>query len=196
MWVHKNLSPFYKGPDTIVVPEFPYSEMLPGDLAFRTGTGLYSKMLNAASTDTVYYSHIGLVAQLDSQWVIIHAVPQELDGPSDFERVKMESVKQFFDPSYALHGELVHTGLVAGRDMIDAAVGFVRDSIRFDGAFNLTDSSKLYCTELLWLLYRREGIDLSEGRRSHRGFPSLGEEGCISPTDLYRYSGNKSYFKY
>ena len=196
LWIHKKSDAFAQGPEETVLPEFPYSSMRPGDLAFRTGTGTYSRMLKVSSTDTVYYSHVGLLLQIDSQWVVIHAVPHEKEGPSDFERVKMETLDRFYDPSRALHGELVHTGFEAGDRMTEAALSFVRDSVRFDSSFDLSDSSRLYCTELPWLLYRREGIDISEGRRSHRGFPTLGQEGCISPTDIYMYSGNESYFKY
>ena len=196
IWLRKALDPFAKGPEAVVVPEFPYDQMRPGDLACRTGTGFYSMMLNATAADTIHFSHIGLLLQIDSQWVVIHAVPNEAEGPDDFDRVKMETVKQFYDPVHALHGELIHTGFVAGDRMTDAALGFVRDSVRFDSAFDLTDSSKLYCTELIWLLYRREGIDLTEGRRSHFSVPGLGKEGCITVNDIYNYSGKDSYFKY
>lgn len=194
--LRKALDPFAKGPDSIIIPEFPYSEMIPGDLLFRTGTGAYSKMLNVASADTVHYSHIGLLLKLDSTWVVVHSVPDEPDSPMDFDRVKMETVQEFFDPEHALHGEIVHTGFTAGSKMTDAAIGFVRDSIKFDTAFDLSDSSRLYCTELIWLLYRREGIDLSEGRRSFRGYIVLGPNGLITVNDLRNYSGNVSYYAY
>ena len=196
LWLRKALDPFAQGPEKIVIPEFPYSEMIPGDLLFRTGTGAYSKMLNVTSADTVHYSHIGLLVKVDSTWAVIHSVPDEHDGPQDFDRVKMETVKEFFDPAHALHGEIVHTGFTAGNRMTDAALGFVRDSVRFDTSFNLSDSSKLYCTELIWLLYRREGIDLTEGRRSFRGYVAIGPNGVITVNDIRNYSGNVSYYAY
>ncbi len=196
LWLRKALDPFADGPEKIVVPEFPYSEMLPGDLLFRTGTGAYSKMLNAASADTVHYSHIGLLVRIDSTWAVIHSVPDEHDSPTDFDRVKMGTVKEFFDSEHAYHGELVHTGFTAGSRMTDAALGFVRDSVRFDSSFDLSDSSRLYCTELIWLLYRREGIDLTEGRRSFRGYLGIGPNGVITVNDIRNYSGNVSYYAY
>ena len=178
------------------MPNFPYSEIRSGDLAFRMGTGVYGRLLKTQYADSIYYSHIGLIVQVDSQWVVIHAVPKEIDGIGDFERVKMETLPKFFAADKAIHGELVHTGYIDNGSMTEAAIRFVQDSVKFDSKFNLADSSSLYCTELIWLLYKREGIDLTEGRRSLRNMLFLGNEGCIVPSDILSFSGNVSYYKF
>ncbi len=175
-------------------PPFPYDRMLEGDLVFRTGTGLYSQMLNV-STDTVHYSHVGLLVHPDSLWEVVHAVPKEPDGPDDFERVKRETLDRFLSKELALHAEFVHTGLLRPTRIVAEALQYARDSVRFDNRFDLEDSTELYCTELIWRLFRREGIDLSEGRRSMRNLTCF-KGGLLTPEDLFRYSGNQSYFQY
>lgn len=177
-------------------PPLPYAEMQEGDLLFRTGTGLYSQMLNVTPSDTVHYSHIGLLVRPDSLWEVVHAVPKELDGPHDFERVKRETLSSFLSPKRTLHAEFIHTGLLRTTRIVADALQFARDSIRFDNDFNLEDSTELYCTELIWRLFRREGIDLSEGRRSFRNIGLFKGGGILTPEDLLLYSGNTSYFKY
>ena len=177
------------------VPELPYSQMRTGDLVFRTGISLYSQLINA-HTDTVQYSHVGLLVDLDSSWYVVHSVPKELDQPDDFERVKLEPVDTFLSLRRCLHANLVHTPLPRTDRVVSRALEYVRDSVMFDKAFDLEDTTKLYCTELIWRLFLIEGIDLSEGRRSFVMMPQLRGKGCISPNDLLLYSGNESYFYY
>ncbi len=177
------------------VPELPYSEMRTADLVFRAGTGLYSHMLNMHS-DSVIYSHVGLLVDLDSSWYVIHAVPKELDGPDDFERVKMEVLDSFLAASRCRQAEFVHTSLQRTDRVVARALKYVSDSTRFDNDFDLQDSSSVYCTELMWRLFMIEGIDLSEGRRSLSIMPVFKGKGCITPSDLLQYSNNDSYYVY
>ena len=176
-------------------PELPYSQMRTGDLVFRMGTSIYSQMLNMHS-DTVQFSHVGLLVELDSSWFVVHAVPKELEGPDDFERVKQEPLDSFLASSRCLHAEFVHTCLPRTDRVAARALEYARDSVRFDNAFDLKDSTEVYCTELIWRLFLIEGIDLSEGRRSFSVIPMFKGEGCIAPKDLLFFSQNESYFFY
>jgi hypothetical protein len=177
------------------MPELPYSQMRTADLVFRTGTGVYSQMLNMQQ-DTVHYSHIGLLVDLDSAWYVVHAVPKELDGPNDFERVKLEKLEDFLSKKRCLHASLVHTPVPRSDRIVAKALRYARDSVRFDNNFDLNDTTELYCTEMIWRLFLMEGIDLSEGRRSYRSFPTFMGKGCIAPEDILLYDGNESYFSY
>ena len=181
-----------KQPDS-QMPELPYTQMRTADLIFRRGTGVYSQMLNMHS-DTVQYSHVGLLVDLDSSWFVVHAVPRELDGPDDFERVKLEPLDSFLTHNRCLHAEFVHASLPRTDRVVARALQYARDSVRFDSEFDLKDSTKVYCTELIWRLFMIEGIDLSEGRRSYSISPMFRGEGCITPRDLLLYSQNDSYY--
>ena len=177
-------------------PALPYAEMRDGDLAFRMGTGTYSRFINIGR-DAVQYSHIGVLVRDEGVWCVVHAVPGETEGAGDFERVKKERVERFFGPDRATHGELVHTGLEDTEALVEQALSWAADSVRFDGDFDLEDDSRLYCTELVYRLYLARGVDLSEGRRSYIGVPLLSRpEGVIAPEDLRQYYQNKTYFFY
>ena len=186
---------FRKGPGQAEPPALPYGEMREGDLAFRTGSGLYATVLNL-DPRKLHYSHIGILVQKDGSWHIVHAVPGETEGPDDFERVKAEPVEAFFAPERASHGLLVHTGLAEARRLCDTALRYARDSVRFDGSFDLEDTAEVYCTELVYRLFLAEGMDLSEGRRSYVNLPLLSGKGCLAPEDLLHFSGNECYFSY
>ncbi len=184
----------------VVAPVIPCEEMRDGDLAFRIGRGFYSEMLQMLkkpSPDTLYYSHIGLVVNTmpgqGNGWRIIHAVPEEPDFKNDFDRVKISTPEEFFSPDMASHGELVHTGVEFPRHLVDEALGYVRDSIRFDKNFDLEDSTSLYCTELIHRLYCKLGTDLTEGRRSDE-FSTIFKHPIIQPVDIWLYKGKDRYF--
>ena len=55
--------------------------------------------------------------------------------------------------------------------------------ILFDHDYNLSDSSQMYCTELIEFAYRKEGIDLSEGRITHMDLPVV-RGTYLLPSDL------------
>ena len=181
-----------KQPDS-QLPELPYSQMRTADLIFRVGVGVYSTMLNM-QRDSIHYSHIGLLVELDSSWYVVHAVPKELESPDDFERVKLEKLEDFLAKERCLHAEFVHSPLRRTDRVVARALQYARDSVRFDNKFDLNDSTELYCTEMIWRLFMMEGIDLSEGRRSYTILPSLKGEGCITPEDMLVYPGNESYY--
>lgn len=177
------------------VRHFPTREMMEGDLAFRCGRGVFSRAVTAAE-DKGIYSHVGVVVREGDTWKIVHAVPGEREGRDDFDRVKKEDIAVFFAPGRAFRGCLVHTGLTdstaVGKIRADA-LSLVRDSVRFDHNYDLSDSSELYCTELVWLLYMRVGKDLSEGRR--RSVHAISIDGpVLLPEHLLEYSGNNEYY--
>lgn len=169
--------------------------MQDGDLVFRCGHGVLSRAVTTVEEEGKY-SHVGILIRHNRRWNVIHAVPGEKDHPGDFERVKEECVKDFFSFGRAYKGCMVHTGL-KNNEILDGirneAIRFVRDSIRFDDKYDLNDSSKVYCTEFVWLLYKKAGIDLSEGRRRFVKAFNIHNE-CLLPEHLLNYCDNEVYF--
>lgn len=185
--------------ETVQAPPIPYGEMREGDLAFRTGRGMYSELLDMRKSpaDTLLYSHIGLVVGPleDGRWYVVHAVPSEPDFRGDFNRVKMETVEDFFAGKRASGGELVHVnGVEFPKELAAEAMQFARDSIRFDEDYSLADENRLYCTELVWRQYMKAGVDLSEGRRT--SYAPVVKQPVIEPMDIRRYKGTERYFYY
>ncbi|KAA6336726.1 hypothetical protein EZS27_015130 [termite gut metagenome] len=162
----------------------PDSLFCEGDIVFRRGTGLVSRMI--LTTDKRgNYSHVGILVKDENQWKIVHAVPGEPNFKGDPDRVKMEDIEDFFS------WEKAKTGIVMR--MKDNEVGNVRaaknairlfhSNILFDHKYNLQDSSKMYCTELIDYVFKQEGIDLTEGRRTQINVPGLNGT-YILPNDI------------
>jgi hypothetical protein len=62
-------------------------------------------------------------------------------------------------------------------------VELFRKNIPFDHGYDLNDTAKMYCTELIHHVFTQEGIDLTGGRRSRVGVPGLAGD-YILPGDL------------
>ncbi|MBR4775272.1 MAG: hypothetical protein IK008_04155 [Bacteroidales bacterium] len=178
---------------------FPLEEMREGDLVFRRGRSLSSHAVMIAEKDG-RYSHIGMLVKDGGTWKVVHSVPDEEEFDGDFDRVKMDDLSVFFSADRASKGSFVHTALMDSAriaDLCQTAIRMARDSVRFDHDYNTDDPSELYCTEFIWRLYAREGIDLSEGRRQTVHLPILGIDGDILlPEHLFAHAGNREYHSF
>lgn len=175
----------------------PYEQMRDGDLVFRCGLGMFSQAVTLAEKNRSY-SHVGLLFKDGDVWTVVHAVPREPDYKGDFSRVKQEPLEKFLLPDMAIRAGLVHTGFSDSlkiEQMKAQAFQAVRDSVRFDDAYDLEDSTEVYCTEFVWRLYRRAGIDLTEGRRKFLRTVVINGD-TLFPEHVYDYSLNTLYYSY
>lgn len=156
-----------------------------GDLVLRCGYGAESKVVAEASQSI--YSHIGILHYdtPSAQWQVIHAVPGEAEK-GEPEWLKAESISEFYASDRASCGAWMR---VDCPDSIAAsaaryALQKVEEQVAFDNDYLLSDTTQIYCTELVWQAYLHQGIDLSEGHRHE--VPSIfSKDGaCIFPCDI------------
>ncbi len=162
----------------------PDSLLRDGDLVFRLGVGVNSRIVLAADGEGVY-SHTGVLKQERGTWYVIHAVPDEPEFAGDEDRVKQEPLARFFAADRAAKGVVMRTD---ASDSLAARAAHIawevcQRGILFDHRYDLTDTTEMYCTELIQYAYLKQGIDLAEGNISP--FPFLGRK-CILPGDLIR----------
>lgn len=176
--------------------DIPFGSVRNGDLVFRRGRSFSSGMILAHDKGS-NYSHIGIVYRLDTMLYVIHAVNEEPDFDGDFDRVKMEPLEVFFSHERASAGAMCHSWVSdsVSASLTAKAVGLVCDSVRFDADFNLDDSDELYCTELVYHLYKGAGIDITEGRRTKVGIMCFPDE-VIFPDDIRRNKNLLEYFEF
>ena len=162
--------------------EEPFRE---GDLVLRCGYGMESRAVTAASKSA--YSHIGILHfdEQTSTWTVVHAVPGEA-GEDGRETLKSEPLTDFFAPDRAIRGAWMRvdcTDTVA-QAATAYALSKVEQEVLFDNDYQLTDTTTLYCTELVWQAYQHQGLDLSDGQR-HSVPTLISKDGeCIFPSDI------------
>ena len=153
-----------------------------GDIVFRRGQSIASMVVLAAEKEGGY-SHIGIMVKDSAGWRVIHAVPGETDKENPTEIMKKETLSQFFAPDRAVAGAIFRldtTETIAVMAAQKAQVLFER-KLLFDHNYDLEDSTKMYCTELLFFVYKFAGVDITEGRRN--AFPALQNE-FLLPSDI------------
>lgn len=156
-----------------------------GDLVLRCGYGTESHFVTETSNSN--YSHIGIL-HFDtgkSQWMVVHAVPGEAEK-GEPEWLKAEPIADFFAPDRAKRGAWMRVD--CPDSIAEAATRYalqkVAERVEFDNEYLLSDTTQLYCTELVWQAFLHQGIDISDQRRHN--VPSLfSEDGeCIFPCDI------------
>ena len=174
----------------------PVEQFRDGDLAFRRGMGLTSRAVLAADRRGAY-SHVGILKQLDGTWCVIHAVPGESDTRSGEERVKVDALDVFFARSRAASGAVMRVEAAQEQACRAAqrALALYQAGVLFDHAYDLSDTVRMYCTELVEHVYKREGIDLSEGRRSRVDIPLFDGE-YLLPHDIAQNEGLRVIYEF
>lgn len=169
----------------------PYRNILPedfqlrtGDVVFRRGGGFTSQVVLATDTKGEY-SHIGIVVDSAGVKMIVHAVPGEPDYEGDEDRVKMEAPERFFSTQFTLIGEVCRPrDSVIARRAAEVAMRQYRKRVLFDHEYDDTDSTKMYCTELVAYAFRKAGKELVTGERHTVDLPIL-KARCIFPSDIH-----------
>jgi hypothetical protein len=163
-------------PDTV--------KLRPGDVVFRRGGGLTSHVVVNADREG-QYSHVGIVVDSAGQMLIVHAVPGEHDFEGDVDRVKANTPQQYFSTEYTSIGEVLRPAdSVVGRNAAEVAWRVYQRHTLFDHDYDDSDTTRMYCTELVAFAYRQAGHDIDEGRKHSVNLPILQGE-CLFPSDIY-----------
>ncbi|MCF0206999.1 MAG: hypothetical protein HUK15_06175 [Bacteroidales bacterium] len=153
-----------------------------GDFAFRGGISPESRVVEVADRNGIY-SHSGIVVKEDGKFFIIHAVPGEENETGGVQVLKKDSVGLFFASDRACCGCFARydTCLEVRQKAAEEAKRWFNKKVLFDNDYLLSDTSQLYCTQLVSLCYSSQGIDLTEGRNHF--FP-LAKERILYPSDI------------
>jgi len=183
-----------------------------GDVVFRRGGGVVSRAVLTADRGGMY-SHVGVVARVGGEFVVVHVVPGGSGRARDMTRI--ETPEEFFSPRNASRGAVMrlrdagNTASVGGeagnvggvdsassdfanalteseiaRQAAQSAVKLARAGTLFDHDYDLADTSRMYCTELVWHVFRGGGVDLSGGRRTRVNLPGMVGD-YIMPSDIH-----------
>lgn len=154
-----------------------------GDVLFLRGNGLLTQAVLAVD-DASAYSHVGLVHQVGSTSLLVHASPG--DSLAETTRIRVEPIERVFAESRAA---VLYRPRPPFREIGARAAAiahrYVDEGRTFDAGFCLDTERELYCTELVWRAYREAGLDLAGGRFDDLSLP-LFHEPCILPSRLQR----------
>lgn len=153
-----------------------------GDIVLRRGLGVASKVVLAAD-DGGEYSHVGIVAQCGDTLYVVHAVPFE--GEQD--RVVMELPERFFSTSNAVSGVVLRSGCHSvARAAARHALSICLRGTLFNHDYDDSDTTRMYCSQLVEHAYSHAGMPLTQGVRHHISLPGFHLQHVILPSDFIR----------
>lgn len=165
------------------------------DLVFRTGRSLASRVVLASDSDG-YYSHIGIIVKQNNSLLVAHAVPGEsqLHEP---DIVKTESISDFFNNDKAKSGCIMRLDITTEQKHQIAMYAFQKAQCGtlFDHQYDLSDTTKLYCTELVWMAYQSAGIDITNNTRKYINFSKFKGD-MIFPSHIQKNEKLKPVFTF
>ena len=156
-----------------------------GDLVLRCGYGAESRLVTTASHSI--YSHIGILHYDESsaQWMAVHAVPGEA-AAGEREVLKSEPLNDFYAEERAVRGAWARVDCPDSVAAAAAAYALrkVERRVEFDNDYLLSDTTSLYCTELVWQAYLHQGIELGDRQRHEVPAVVCKEGKCLFPCDI------------
>lgn len=159
-------------------------ELRAGDVVFRLGGGLESHAVLALDRDGDY-SHVGIVVDTMGKKMIVHAVPGEPDFKGDVDRVKLDPIEKYFSSVYALRGAVLRlSDSTTARRASEVALAVFRRGVLFDGDYDMNDTTRMYCTEMVEYAYSRAGLKLISEEPEHVELPLVHAD-VYYPSSVY-----------
>ncbi len=133
-----------------------------GDIILRKGYGMVSHAITAKLDGTYSISHCGVIVESQEQFFVVHTVANEI---SEVDGMQIDPLDEFVRQSRI--GSIVVNRLIddsAAVRVAEGAVEYLSARVGFDKNFDITDSTRFYCSELIWrCMKNKAGIDLFEG---------------------------------
>jgi len=137
-----------------------------GDIILRHGYGFVSDMIVESLNDSSGLSHCAILTNYKGHWIVVHSVSSTL---TDVDGVQWQDLNTFVNQSKK--NSLVVTRYKNAKNDSDRArIGsralyYLQRKLPFDNAFDLFDTTAIYCSELLWRVFKDDfHVDIFESK--------------------------------
>jgi len=119
-----------------------------GDFITRLGNKIWSRIIKNLNEEDKRFSHVGIVRVRDDEYTVIHVA-----GTISFRRdyVREEPLLDFL--KIASNVGVFRTNDADGSKISDKAIEYV--GVPYDWSLDMLDDSRIYCTELIYLVLKR-----------------------------------------
>ncbi|MEO9533114.1 MAG: YiiX/YebB-like N1pC/P60 family cysteine hydrolase [Crocinitomicaceae bacterium] len=152
------------------LPEEIYEKLAPGDIIIRKGNGPLSyHLMNNTKED---YSHCGIIVKEGEEWKVIHTIggsasEESIDGMQTIDLD--EFVAHAADSNLFICRPIFVDS--AGPKVAAGAYEYLEAGAPFDHSFSLYTPEKLYCSELLYYIFKDvAGKNIFEVIKKHKSY--------------------------
>lgn len=127
------------------------------DLILSKGQSVQSKLISILNLSTNDYSHIGILIKKDTEIFVLHSTP---DG-TETNGIRFDDLQTFFDLSSVsdftiLRYQAFSYGLCI--KLNKEFETYKNSQVPFDFNFNNLDHTKIYCSELICIIFKNSGL--------------------------------------
>lgn len=153
------------------IPDSVYAHLQPGDIVIRKGNGPLSAHIMVNTKEE--YSHCGIIVKEGEEWKVIHTIGGTASDDATDGVQKMDLVE------FVKHGadSMVFICRPVFADSLDIkiperAYHYLEMAVPFDHAFSLFTPEKLYCSELLFYIFKEvnNGENVFEVKKQHKSY--------------------------
>jgi hypothetical protein len=136
----------------VELPAAVYNELRGGEIILRKGDGFLSGQLIQILNEEIPLSHCGMIIKGDTSVFVIHAISDDYKGRDGVQPTTLTNfVNKSIDSSLIIvRPKFNDSTLIA---MQNEAKRYVHLNKLFDYKFNLSDTTEIYCTELLKYIF-------------------------------------------
>jgi hypothetical protein len=122
-----------------------------GDILLRRGNSFISTMIVKAFPNGGGMSHCGILFNVDGSWQVLHSISGQI---SDTEGIRMEPFKSFVFHAKDYDVKHIKPLFEVKRDVMkEESLKLLRQKVGFDHDFDLDNTDKMYCSELVRAVY-------------------------------------------
>lgn len=152
------------------LPEDTYGQLRPGDIILRKGNGPLSFHLMNNTKES--YSHCGIVVNEDGEWKVIHTIGGSAtdDSTDGIQLIDLDDFVAHAADSMLFICRPIFTDS-AGAKVAKSAYRHLDDGLPFDHAFSLFTPDKMYCSELLYYIFKEvNGSNIFDVQKKHKSY--------------------------
>jgi len=138
----------------------------PGDIILRQGFGVVSQAISEFLNEEVRVSHVALLSKDgEENWQVIQSISKRVSNTDGLQQQNLASFVSESETNSVVvvrfRGYETDPGLHLRIER--AAQHYLQQQLAFDHSFSLEDSTRFFCSELIWRLFLNEvGVDIFE----------------------------------
>ena len=143
--------------DTLKVNEINQDKIEDFDIILSKGQSVQSRLISFLKLSTNDYSHIGILVKVNGEVFVLHSTP---DGTKT-NGIRYDDLQTFIALSHASDCIILRHKGISYNNRIELTIAVnAYKSIQkpFDFEFDNFNNEKIYCSELVWLIFKKSGV--------------------------------------